>query len=175
MAAPQQLTQLMLEYPQDLLDCYARCQAKYAEVDNGFADMKALKTETWDEDDDEGLEKFLTGLDTESDACYQKVNEVQSNHMKTFERCMTLLTPTTPHTLKETQATAPSITDLKLLFLDIHNVLGKSNGTPGEDPTEGEINSETEDGKGQILHCKKCDYKTEKFKQGAAKTECSCI
>ena len=45
MAAPQQKTQYMLECAQDLLDFYARCQAKYKEVEKGFADLQALKTE----------------------------------------------------------------------------------------------------------------------------------
>ena len=115
---------LMTEYAQDLLDCYARCQAKYAEVDNGFADLKALKTETWDEDDDEGLEEFLTWLDTESDACYQKVNEVQHSNIEIFEKCLALTAPVKPPTTKQTHA-APSITpmgfkpqaDLKPTFL----------------------------------------------------------
>ena len=73
MAAPQQKTQNMLGYAQGLLDCHAPCQAKYEEVEKGFADLQALKTKTWKEDDDEGLEKFLTRLDTESEACYNKV------------------------------------------------------------------------------------------------------
>ena len=76
-AATQQKTQLMLEYARDLLDCYARCQAKHVEVDKGFVDLVKLKTETWAEDDVEGLVNFLTGIDTESDACYMKVNKVR--------------------------------------------------------------------------------------------------
>ena len=93
-------------------------------------------------------------MDTESDACYQKVNEVQHSNIEIFEKCSALTTLTTPHTLGETQATA----DQKLLFLDVHNVLGQYNETPGEDQTEGGINTETKDGKGQILHCNYCDY-----------------
>ena len=38
-AGPQQHTQLMLENAQDLLDCYARCQAKYGKVEKCFADL----------------------------------------------------------------------------------------------------------------------------------------
>ena len=81
MAAPQQKTQAMLGYAQGLLDCHARCQAKYEEVEKGFADLQALETETWEVDDHEGLDEFLTKLDTESEACYNKVSEVQSNNI----------------------------------------------------------------------------------------------
>jgi len=107
MAAPQQKPQYMLECARDLLDCYARCQAKYKEVEKGFADLQALKTVTLEEDDDEGLEAFLTRLDTESEACYNKVNEARSNNQEIFKKCMTLLAPTNPHTLRQTQATTP--------------------------------------------------------------------
>ena len=65
----QRMSILMTEYAQSILECHARCWTKYVEVDKSFADLKALKIETWDEDDDEGLKKFLTWLDTESDAC----------------------------------------------------------------------------------------------------------
>ena len=125
MAATQQQTQMMTEYARDLLDCYARCQAKHVEVEKGFVDLVKLKTETWAEDDDEGLEEFITGIDTESDACYKKVNKVRSDNLEIFERCKTLLAPTKPYTLRQTQATTPSITsggfkpnaDLKPIFL----------------------------------------------------------
>ena len=94
-------------------------------MEKGFADLQALKTETWEEDDDEGLDEFLTRVDTESEACYNKVNEAWSNNQEIFEKFMTLLAPTKPHTLRQTQATAPSITsggfkpnaDLKPTFL----------------------------------------------------------
>ena len=109
MAAPQQKTQSMLGY--------ACCQAKYEEVEKGFADLQAL-------DDHEGLDEFLTRLDTESVACYNKVNEVRSNNLEIFEKCMTLLAPAKKPTLRQTQA-APSITsggfkpnaDLKPTFI----------------------------------------------------------
>ena len=37
MAATQPQTQMMIEYASDLLDTYARCQAKHVEVEKGFA------------------------------------------------------------------------------------------------------------------------------------------
>ena len=73
-------------------------------MEKGFADLQALKTETWEEDDDEGLDEFLTRVDTESEACYNKVNEVRSNNLEIFEKCMTLLAPVKPPTLRQTQA-----------------------------------------------------------------------
>ena len=131
-------------------------------LDNKFADLKALKIETWNKKDDEELEKVLTLLNNESDAYQQQLEEVQQSNMEIFEKCLTLTALTTPHTMRETKATAPNFTDQKLLFLDIHNVLGQSN------QTEGGINTETKDGKGQILHCNYCEYKTEKLKPSKA-------
>ena len=81
-------------------------------VEKCFADLQALKTETWEEEDDEGLDEFLTRVDTESEACYNKVNEAWSNNLEIFDKCMTLLAPTKPHTLRQTQATAPNITSV---------------------------------------------------------------
>ena len=107
MATTQQQTQMMTEYARDLLDCYARCQAKHVEVEKGFVDLVKLKTETWAEDDDEGLEEFITGIDTESDACYKKVYKVRSDNLEIFEKCKTLLAPTKSHTLRQAQATTP--------------------------------------------------------------------
>ena len=60
MAAPQQKTQAMTEYARGLLDCHARCQAKYEQVEKGFADLQALETEIWEVDDHKGLDEFLT-------------------------------------------------------------------------------------------------------------------
>ena len=101
-------------------------------------------------------------LNSESDAYQQKLEEVQLSNMEIFEKCLTLTALTTPHTMKETQATAPNITDQKLLFIDINNVLGQSN------QTEGGTNTETKYGKGQILHCNYCEYKTKKLKHSKA-------
>ena len=129
MASTQQRTFLMTEYARSVLECHARCKTKWVEVDKGFADLKALKIETWDKKDDEGLEQFLTLLNTDYDACYQKVTEVQDSNMEIFEKCWTLTALTTPHTMREIQGTAPNITYHKLLFLDVHNVLGQSNQT----------------------------------------------
>ena len=74
----------MTEQARRSFECPTRCKTRWMKVDKSFADLKALKIETWDEDDDEGLEKFLTLLDTESDACYQKVNEVQHSNIEIF-------------------------------------------------------------------------------------------
>ena len=77
MASTQQRTPVfMTEYARGLLECHARCKAKYEKVEKGFADMQALDTETWKEDDQDGLEEYLTRMDTESDACNTQLSEV---------------------------------------------------------------------------------------------------
>ena len=55
MAATQPQTQMTIEYYSNLLDTYARCQAKHLEVEEGFADLVELKTEIWDINDETGL------------------------------------------------------------------------------------------------------------------------
>ena len=47
------------------------------------------KIEKWDKKDDEGLEKVLTLLNSESDAYQQKLEEVQLSNMEIFEKCFT--------------------------------------------------------------------------------------
>ena len=123
----QQGSFLLTEQAQGILKCHARCKTRLVEAYTKFADLKALKIETWDKKDDEGLEKVLTLLNSESDVYQQKLEEVQLSNMEIFEKCLTLTALTTPHTMKETQATTPNITDQKLLFLDVHNVLWQSN------------------------------------------------
>ena len=39
MAATQPQTQMMIEYARDILDNYARCQAKHVEVEKGFVEL----------------------------------------------------------------------------------------------------------------------------------------
>ena len=54
LASTQQRTQiLMVEYARGILECHARCKTRWVEVDNSFADLTALKIETWDKKDDE--------------------------------------------------------------------------------------------------------------------------
>ena len=48
MAVTQPQTQMMIEYARDILDNYARCQAKDVEVEKWFVDLVKLKTEIWD-------------------------------------------------------------------------------------------------------------------------------
>ena len=125
MAAAQPQTQMMIEYARDLLDNYGRCQAKHVEVEKGFVDLIKLKTEIWDIEDDTGLDTFITGIDTESNIYYKKVNKVRSDNLEIFEQCKTLLAPAKAQTSRQAQATTPSITsggfkptqDLKPLFL----------------------------------------------------------
>ena len=76
--------------------------------------------------------------------------------MEIFEKCFTLTALTTTHTMKETKATMPNITDQKILSLD-------------NDQTEGGTNTETEDGKGQILHCSHCGWVTGLLKSSKAR------
>ena len=63
------------------------------EVEKGFIDLVKLKTETWDEKNDDRLEEFITGIDTESDVYYKKVNKVRSDNLEIFAKCKTLLAP----------------------------------------------------------------------------------
>ena len=112
MASTQQRTPVfMTEYARGLLECHARCKAKYEKVEKGFADLQALETETWEEDDQDGLEEYLTRMDTESEACYKQFSELQSNNIEIFEKCMTLTAPAKPPTIRQTQA-APRMTSM---------------------------------------------------------------
>ena len=112
MAAPHKRTPVfMTEYARGLLECHACCKSKYEKVEQGFADLQALETETWEEDDHDGLEEFLRRMDTESEACYNQFSEVQSNNIEIFERWMTLTAPAKPPTIRQTQA-APNITSV---------------------------------------------------------------
>ena len=99
----------MTEYAQDLLDCYARCQAKHVEVEKRFVDLVKRKTKTWDENDYDELEDFINGIDTESDVYYKKVNKVRSDNLEIFEQCKTLLAPAKAQTSRQAQAKTPSI------------------------------------------------------------------
>ena len=84
MSSIQQGSFLLTEQAQGILKCHARCKTRWIEVDRKFADLKDLKIEIWDKKDDEGLEKVLELLNSESDAYQQKLEEVQHNNMEIF-------------------------------------------------------------------------------------------
>ena len=72
----------MTEQAHGILECHTRCKTRWVEVDKKFADLKTLKIETLDKKDDEGLEKVLTLLNSESDAYQQKLEEVQHSNWR---------------------------------------------------------------------------------------------
>ena len=104
MAAKKPQTQMIIVYARDLLDNYARCQAKHVEVEKGFVYLIKLKTEMWDINDDTGLDTFITGIDTESNIYYKKVNKVRSDNLEIFEKCKILLAPAKAQTSRQAQA-----------------------------------------------------------------------
>ena len=84
LASTQQRTPiLMVEYARGILECHARCKTKYDRVEKGFTDLQDLETETW-EGDNEELDEYLTKMDTESEACFKQLSEVQHSNDDLF-------------------------------------------------------------------------------------------
>ena len=100
------------DFAQSILDCHARCETRYLNLEKGLSDLRELECESWGGSDEE-LDVILTKLDNDSIVCEKQFTDVKKDNDETFD--------TTRRTQAGPSITQPSVfkpqTDLKPNFL----------------------------------------------------------
>ena len=74
------------DFAQSILDCHARCETRYLNLEKGLSDLRELECEAWSGSSEE-LDDILTKLDNDSIVCEKQFTDVKKDNDETFNTC----------------------------------------------------------------------------------------
>ena len=98
-------TSIQIDYIRDILASLERCHDRYTNLEKALEELKMLLCDTWEEEDDDELEKALDKL-TQDHALYEaKYLKITRENDDTIERCKSILLASVPKVSNKTRTT----------------------------------------------------------------------